>query len=264
VPDGDDTAGAMISLMELQPKEQVTKAVLAGCDWLMKLQNNDGGFPTFSKGWGKLTFDKSCPDVTGHCVLAVSKSIHIYSGEISGRKRKRYDRMLARAVSYLKENQSGNGSWLPLWFGNQLTNGHLNPVYGTARVLTYLLDAGLHEQPAGRLNINITGMIRAATSFLLDARNEDGSWGGDKAVEGTIEETSLAVSALTGAEQWEACRKGLDWLDQYYRKNGLKPAPIGLYFASLWYHEKLYPLTMYLEAITRSLERDNQIFRSDL
>jgi squalene-hopene/tetraprenyl-beta-curcumene cyclase len=264
VPDGDDTAGAMISLMELQPKERVRNAVLAGCDWLLKLQNYDGGFPTFSKGWGKLPFDKSSPDVTGHCVLAVSKSTQIYGAEITGRKRKRYERMLAGAVNYLIESQSAAGSWLPLWFGNQLADDHLNPVYGTARVLTYLLDAGLHERRSGGLEKNINGMIRAGTAFLLDACNEDGSWGGDKAIEGTIEETSLAISALTGTGHADSCRKGLSWLDQYYRKNGLKPAPIGLYFASLWYHERLYPLTAYLEAITRSLENDNQEFRSDL
>jgi hypothetical protein len=36
--------------------------------------------------------------------------------------------------------------------------------------------------------------------------------------------------------------------------NGFKPAPIGLYFASLWYDEKLYPTTFYLEALARILE----------
>jgi len=31
----------------------------------------------------------------------------------------------------------------------------------------------------------------------------------------------------------------------------LKPAPIGLYFARLWYYEDLYPLTFTLSALER-------------
>jgi hypothetical protein len=34
----------------------------------------------------------------------------------------------------------------------------------------------------------------------------------------------------------------------------LLSAPIGLYFASLWYDEKLYPTNFYLEALARMLE----------
>jgi hypothetical protein len=33
-----------------------------------------------------------------------------------------------------------------------------------------------------------------------------------------------------------------------------KSSPIGLYFASLWYDEKLYPITSYLEAVSRMME----------
>jgi squalene-hopene/tetraprenyl-beta-curcumene cyclase len=49
---------------------------------------------------------------------------------------------------------------------------------------------------------------------------------------GTIEETALAVSA-TGDE------RGAHWLA---RQTEMTASPIGLYFAKLWYYEKLYPL----------------------
>jgi len=69
-----------------------------------------------------------------------------------------------------------------------------------------------------------------------------------------MEETALAVSALSSKENLEICYSGLNWLDRFYTENGFKAAPIGLYFASLWYDEKMYPVTSYLEAISRVLE----------
>lgn len=257
VPDGDDTPGVILALLQLQSKENVMNEVLAGCDWLTELQNDNGGFPTFSRGWGKLPFDQSCADVTGHCLLAISTTIQIYGDEINDRKLKCYTRALTRALNFLKEKQNKSGSWLPLWFGNQLTADHTNPVYGTARVLCYLQDVMQHDRLDKKLKNLIASMIGSGIIFLRDVQNEDGSWGGDKSVRGTIEETSLAVSALTGSDLTDACRKGLSWLDRYYRQNGLKPAPIGLYFASLWYYEKLYPVTAYLEAVTRTLKSNN-------
>ncbi|HNZ72033.1 MAG TPA: prenyltransferase/squalene oxidase repeat-containing protein, partial [Prolixibacteraceae bacterium] len=92
-------------------------------------------------------------------------------------------------------------------------------------------------------------MIEKAQQYLASVQNSDGSWGGDVNIEGTIEETSLAVTALKGSSFSSNADKGLAWLDQQYCTKGLKASPIGLYFASLWYDEKLYPLTMYLEAL---------------
>ena len=39
--------------------------------WLINLQNRDGGFPTFCRGWGTLPFDRSSPDITAHCLRAI-------------------------------------------------------------------------------------------------------------------------------------------------------------------------------------------------
>ena len=70
VPDADDTPGAMLALLELYSgSEEENSALLNGCRWLIDLQNKDGGFPTFCKGWGRLPFDKSCADLTGHALL---------------------------------------------------------------------------------------------------------------------------------------------------------------------------------------------------
>jgi squalene-hopene/tetraprenyl-beta-curcumene cyclase len=251
VPDGDDTPGAILALLKLQPKEKVKKEVLAGAKWLKKLRNNDGGFPTFSRGWGKLPFDQSCADLTGHGLLAVSAVLETYQSEMGKYEVRILENIFEGALKYLEKRQSGNGSWLPLWFGNQQNKEHLNPVYGTAKVVTYLKDAVEHHWLSEPVKKKLECMIQKGNDFLVSVQNEDGSWGGDKNIPGTIEETALAVSALISEKNKEICNSGQLWLDKYIQKNGFKSAPIGLYFASLWYDEKLYPVTAYLEALSR-------------
>lgn len=249
VPDGDDTPGAILALLQLAPHHTITREIIQGGKWLLKLQNNDGGFPTFSRGWGKLPFDQSCADLTGHCFLALATLRTTYINEISRDTQKKIKLALNKSLNYLLNHQQGNGSWVPLWFGNQFTTDHKNPVYGTARVLTYLNDAltFLTED----LFTKTEQLINRGEKFLLEVQNDDGSWGGDKDIPGTMEETALAVSALSKTNHSDACNQGLFWLNTSFKTNGLKAAPIGLYFASLWYHEKMYPLTAYLEALTR-------------
>ena len=163
-------------------------------------------------------------------------------------------RSLNKAVTYLKKHQRKDGSWLPLWFGNQHERDHKNPVYGTARVLTYLNDALPQLENNSELYQNVLKQISSGEKFLVNVQNADGSWGGHKNIPGTIEETSLAISALQKEEFAKNRKAGFEWLDNYFKQEGLKAAPIGLYFASLWYDEKMYPLTAYLEAVVRSMQ----------
>jgi squalene-hopene/tetraprenyl-beta-curcumene cyclase len=253
VPDGDDTPGVVLALFQLQPKEKIKQPVLAACDWLVQLQNSDGGFPTFSKGWGKLPFDQSCADLTGHGLLAISACLENFGAELNPASSKKYWRSFHKALQYLQKHQRADGSWLPLWFGNQQMPDHTNPVYGTAKVLSYLHDALLHRWSDSEIKTELVKLTGSGEQFLLSVQNEDGSWGGEKNIPGTMEETALAVAALSTGKYNEACLKGMDWLDGLYRKNGLKASPIGLYFASLWYDEKMYPLTAYLDAVARMM-----------
>lgn len=251
VPDCDDTPGAILALLLLDMPEQVITEILEGATWLLELQNKDGGFPTFSRGWGKLPFDQSCADLTGHAFLAIATILNTYKDEIPGSQKRKLQKSLVKALAYLKNQQRKNGSWTPLWFGNQHTPDHANPVYGTARILCYINDAlALLEENDSMLQ-RVQSMIISGERFLVDAQNNDGSWGGDKNVLGTIEETSLAISALQKNEFVAHREHGFVWLDHYFETYGLIPSPIGLYFASLWYDEKMYPLTAYLEALRR-------------
>jgi len=78
VPDADDTPGALLALRALAPRdseqtnhdEDPGRCVAKGVAWLLDIQNRDGGIPTFCRGWGKLAFDRSSPDLTAHTLRA--------------------------------------------------------------------------------------------------------------------------------------------------------------------------------------------------
>jgi squalene cyclase len=254
VPDVDDTAGAILALLEMyQGGVEETEAIINGCKWLRSLQNNDGGFPTFCKGWGRLPFDSSCADLTGHALAAILNSINTLGEKIPKTLQNTLYQSVVKASKFLEKNQHPNGSWLPLWFGNQLTDNQSNPVYGTAKVTTYISDCLEYNCLKPDLKIILEHMLSSARYFLILQQNNDGSWGAKRNIQGSIEETSLALAALAGKDK-HACVQGVDWVKQEFKNNGLRSAPIGLYFAALWYNEKMYPLIYYLEAVRRLLE----------
>jgi len=249
VPDADDTSGAMIALHNLAPENpKVVQAAIAGAKWLADLQNRDGGIPTFCRGWGKLPFDHSCPDITAHALAAWGVWTESFDRVIGGKVK----RASARAVDYLASQQRGDGSWLPLWFGNEAAASQANPTYGTARAILGISQASV-EIPAD--------MIARGAGWLLSAQNEDGGWGGDKSIESSIEETALAVDALVCAGSQEAAiDRGAAWLVERTDCGRIfPPAAIGLYFAKLWYYEELYPRIFTISALNRLLAKRTAI-----
>jgi squalene-hopene/tetraprenyl-beta-curcumene cyclase len=240
VPDADDTAGALLALRALgQPADA---AVLLGLGWLLDLQNRDGGIPTFCRGWGKLPFDRSAPEVTAHGVRAFIA----WRGDVPEPWRERLDNGVRRAVAYLARTQRPDGAWTPLWFGNAAAPEQTNPTWGTVQVVKALKDLAGAEFEAG-----CGDMLGRARQWLRTAQGADGGWGGAPGVAASIEETAAAVEALAGGEQDAAAvGHGVEWLLR--RTNGCRamdPAPIGLYFASLWYSEALYPWVFSVAAL---------------
>jgi squalene-hopene/tetraprenyl-beta-curcumene cyclase len=252
VPDADDTSGAVVALSQLEtaedcvPSNEVRRAAAAGLDWLANLANRDGGMPTFCRGWGRLPFDTSCPDITAHAIRAAecwSPVAHAADG-LSPHEAASRRRMLASARRYLMNAQAADGSWCPLWFGNEHHAAQANPTYGTARVVLATLD------PRG-------------AEWLLACMGADGGVGGGPRLTPTIEETALTVEALArvAAESRDATLRsratnavatGVAWLMEHTAAGTHFPAaPIGLYFAKLWYDEELYPLAFTVAALER-------------
>ena len=71
-----------------------------------------------------------------------------------------------------------------------------------------------------------------------------------------IEETALAVKALMPDGPHDVVERGVAWLAAKLDTDGELPAtPIGLYFAKLWYSERLYPLIFALDALESAARR---------
>jgi squalene-hopene/tetraprenyl-beta-curcumene cyclase len=300
VPDADDTPGACIALQHLTlARQRVERRALhaaypklrerllegnkgwtpadldrdtitvpgpgpgEGLAWLLRLQNSDGGWPTFCRGWTQMPFDRSGADLTAHALRAFAAwkegmalarfrlftDIHSAGWRLPHAVKILTPENVAhateRGLAYLARNQRSDGSWLPLWFGNQHAPDDVNPTYGTARVLAAYRDLGLLDSEPARRGL----------AWLVGNQNADGGWGGCAGTPSSIEETALAVEVLLGnsAAEGQAAGRGLAWLIERVEAGELAEAtPIGFYFAKLWYFEKLYPIVFTVAALGRA------------
>ncbi len=268
VPDADDTAGALLALRALSDAdrassdasvdEAVLRAAEQGLEWLLGLQNRDGGIPTFCRGWGKLPFDRSAPDLSAHALRAMAAWRDDLARSNRARQRlvRRLDQARDRLFAYLAQTQRDDGAWIPLWFGNENARDFENPTYGTARTLR-ALEGLTTDGPPGLRSMQARG-----EAWLLAGQNDDGGWGGDHGIASSVEETALAVEALAvdpagpneSPSRMRAMAAGAAYLARQIELGALEqPAPIGFYFANLWYFEALYPIVFSIAALRRTL-----------
>lgn len=248
VPDADDTPGALIALHVLTGGIY-SEEIGNGIKWLMDLQNHDGGIPTFCKGWTKLPFDQSSPDLTAHTCFA----FEIWKNQLPADLFRRCERSSQRLVNFMERTQTQEGAWVPLWFGDQQAADEHSPVYGTATAVDYFSSSE---------NDRIKRMAQKGLGYLLSVQNTDGGWGGAKGVASKVTLTARTLAALAqyGDVPLEVIEKGFDFLYQAYRQGNLyKREPIGLYFARLWYSEDLYNITFLLNAFKRIKYRMSDI-----
>ena len=252
VPDADDTPGALLALANLRDNaelsgEHVAKiscAAKAGVKWLLDLQNRDQGWPTFCRGWGRFPFDRSGADITAH----VLRAFVAWQKEIPN---ERIQKAIDAGFEFLDRCQRPDGSWEPLWFGNQDYSDDLNPYYGTAKVLLAYRDAGRFDTQAAQKGLN----------WIAQNQNDDGGWGGGPSLKrpdvglghSSVEESALCLETLASSsnpDHLTCVHNGIEWLVTAVENDlVLQSWPIGFYFAKLWYYEKQYPLIFATSAL---------------
>ena len=227
VPDVDDTSVAIIALRHLGvPVDH--PALQKSREWLLALQNSNGGWPTFCRGWEKLPFDCSAPDLTAHALRALKVMRN-------GNDTAPIQAAVCDGWNYMQRTQRGDGSFAPLWFGSESAADHLNSLYGTTHAMLACTGMRITD-----------GVRQRAEAWLLSVQNPDGGFGGCAGAPSTAEETGLALRAycsLGYTRDVPECQRAARWLIEHQRADGSwDPAPIGFYFAVLWYYEESYPL----------------------
>lgn len=218
-PDLDDTAVVLYALLWggfPAGRDARSEQVRIGLEWLLSMQNKDGGWSAFEMGVDKdlvnhIPFndldnmlDPSTADVTGHVLETLG---HFGFGKEF--------KPVAKGIEFIKQTQDESGAWWGRW--------GVNYIYGTHGVLCGLAKAGEDmSQP----------YIRRAVEWLYAMQQESGAWGEDcesyrnKALAGkgeaTPSQTAWAIMALIAAGETADPRvaKGVNWLIKTQRPQG--------------------------------------------
>jgi squalene-hopene/tetraprenyl-beta-curcumene cyclase len=284
LPNTSATAGVLLALVRSRRqttnflRERVERACGKAVVWLLDLQNEDGGWATFYRDDSILRRDESGTDVTSQVIRALAAWRNDWRADTNTDAQRRWafiDERVVRAIDngwkYLEAHQQGDGSFIPLWFGNEYQPAGQNPVVGTSQVLF----------ACGEIERFDTDLAQRAARWLLAAQHANGGWGPPRtpvdysgaekdgmqtrraneemAKFCSVEETSVAISALIAMADADpaisqAVSRGLSWLINAVEQDGhRRPAIIGFSLAKLWYHERLYPLAFAAGALSRAV-----------
>ncbi|MDR6226844.1 squalene--hopene cyclase [Desmospora profundinema] len=165
-PDLDDTSASLRAIAPVFRRNPSTfeRSWNRGVDWLLSMQNRDGGWSAFEKNTDKswprrlLPFedahtvwtDPSTNDLTGRTLEFVGKEL--------GWK---WDHpVVQKAAQFLERSQEANGSWFGRW--------GISYIYGTWAALTGLASAGYpRSHPT----------VEKGIRWLKSIQNKDGGWG---------------------------------------------------------------------------------------
>jgi squalene-hopene/tetraprenyl-beta-curcumene cyclase len=212
-PDVDDTCMALMALnfTRFPPTDDGDRlrAMDRGLDWMMAMQNPDGGWASFDRGNDKrwLTaipfadhnamIDPSTADITGRVLESLERQGMI----------ERHRQEVRRAVTFLKREQELDGAWFGRW--------GVNYIYGTWQALVGLRRAG---EPIS------APCVRRGAAWLESKQRPDGGWGESIASyddatsrghgESTPSQTAWALMGLRAAGRGDApaARRGLEHL----------------------------------------------------
>lgn len=246
-PDVDDSTAALRAIQRLAAKDNHhLDAWNRGLNWVLSMQNRDGGWGAFEKdtdlewlswlpidGAKSVATDPSTPDLTGRTLEFLGSA---------GLKRDLP--FIRRGTEWLLDHQEQDGSWYGRW--------GICYLYGTWAAITGLTATGMDVTHAA---------ITRGTKFLLEAQNEDGGWGescrSDIAREyvplgtSTPSQTAWALDALIAvhARPTEAIDRGIrsllhqlthpfGWTAHYPTGAGLP----GLFYSDYYSYKWIWPL----------------------
>ncbi|MCY7694705.1 squalene--hopene cyclase [Bacillus altitudinis] len=256
-PDCDDTQIVLKAI----PKEYAPLQWKRGYDWLLSMQNRDGGFSAFEKNQDHFllrhlplesaedaAIDPSTPDITG-------RVLHLIGLEEKDTTSHSILRQKDRCVKWLIDHQEKNGSWFGRW--------GVCYIYGTWAALTGLKAAGVpSSHPA----------VQKACRFLKQIQLEDGSFGEScKSAElktyvpltfGTVVQTAWATEALLQYEKANnaAILKAVSFLVNHHHTEEAMYYPVGIGLPKqfyITYHS--YPFVFPMMACSTFLDEMRRI-----
>ena len=233
-PDVDDTAMVCMALHRAGGGPEVQQSVQRGINWLLAMQNADGGWAAFDRTHSRPILeyvpfadhnaiqDPSCPDIAGRTL------------ECLGHLGFRPDHpAVVRAIEFLKRTQEPDGCWFGRW--------GVNYVYGTWQVLGGLQTVGVDMSQ---------DWVQRGGAWLRSVQKDDGSFGEsadtyeDPSVKGqgpsTASQTAwgtMALMAAYGAQDADVLR-GLKWLVDTQLPSGT--------WAEQWFTGTGFPRVFYL------------------
>lgn len=163
-PDVDDTTAALRAIKRLVQSDPPSRdAWNRGLNWLLSMQNRDGGWPAFERdtdnkllawlpidGAQAAAIDPSSADLTGRTLE--------FLGNTAGLGLKHP--FVRRGTDWLIDHQEEDGSWYGRW--------GICYIYGTWAAMTGMISAGVDTgHPA----------VQRGVSWLSSIQNPDGGWG---------------------------------------------------------------------------------------
>jgi sporulenol synthase len=197
-PDIDDTQAALRALSPLASKDtQFRKTWNTGVNWLMAMQNDDGGWGAFERNQYKAfirlfpienfkdtAIDPSTADLTGRTLEFLGNYVNMSAEHPQ----------IQSGVNWLIKHQEENGSWYGRW--------GVSYIYGTWAAITGMKAIGMESDHPS---------IQKAVEWLKNIQQLDGGWGesckSDKEKNyvplpySTTVQTSWAVDALISVSE---------------------------------------------------------------
>ncbi|BCJ85036.1 prenyltransferase/squalene oxidase repeat-containing protein [Effusibacillus dendaii] len=216
-PDTDDTVACLEALYPFRMKYE--EAWRKGVNWLLSMQNRNGGWSAFEKNSNKrwlewipandmrrTMYDPSTPDITGRVLEFLLRKQVLPL----------HDSKVRRALRWLLRHQEPEGCWFGRWGTTY--------IYGTWCAIKALAAAKLSSDHRS---------VSKAKEWLLNIQHQDGSFGEScqsdlqgrfvPLTDGVPTQTAWGLDALLHLHEiepdqsererlWEACGKAADWL----------------------------------------------------